>query len=282
MDHYSPVARATRFVIYVLAVVVPIAIALAVVGTTPSLLEKVPAEHRDTVAAIGEGAVRLSGGNGGIFRSQEANAADTTIPGVPRPLHGEWAARRPEDYPPPAGLAAGHDYSVHVTDDGHVAHWPCEHEIPVRSFHAPPGSEADLAWAVETLAFSSGLPLRYLGPGVEADRDGEGAISVTYGDHPDFWDPQVAGVGGPAVLPRGLIIQGAVTLRPESVNPIPGDPWTRSLTLHELMHAVGITHAAPYSPEIMAERSAHPPQTLLGYGDRFALHVVGCSGSATG
>ena len=33
--HYSPVARATRFVIYVLAVVVPIAIALAVVGTTP-------------------------------------------------------------------------------------------------------------------------------------------------------------------------------------------------------------------------------------------------------
>lgn len=48
------------------------------------------------------------------------------------------------------------------------------------------------------------------------------------------------------------------------------------------MHALGITHAAPYAPEIMAERSAYPPQTLLGYGDRFALHVVGCRGSAIG
>ena len=82
MDHYSPVACATRCVIYVLAVVVPIAIALAVVGTTPSLLEKVPAEHRNTVAAIGEGAVRLSGGNGGDLRSQVANAADATLPGA--------------------------------------------------------------------------------------------------------------------------------------------------------------------------------------------------------
>ncbi|WP_235026666.1 hypothetical protein [Dietzia lutea] len=282
MDHYSPVARATRFVIYVLAVVVPIAIALAVVGTTPSLLEKVPAEHRDTVAAIGEGAVRISGGNGGIFRSQEANAADTTIPGAPRPLHGEWSPRRLEDYPPPAGLVAGVDYSLEVSEDGYVAHWPCDHEIPVRSFDAPPGSEADLAWAVETLAFASGLPLRYLGPGTESDREAEGALSVTYGDHPEFHGTDVAGVGGPTVWPRGLIMRGSVTLRPDQIGPVPGDPWTRSLTLHELMHAVGITHAVPYGPEVMAERPAYPPQVLLGYGDRFALHVVGCPGPPTG
>ncbi|MDN4505586.1 hypothetical protein [Dietzia maris] len=62
-------ARAIRIVIYVLAVVIPVAIALALVGTIHYLLAKVREQHRDTVAAIGEGAVRLSGGNGGIFGS---------------------------------------------------------------------------------------------------------------------------------------------------------------------------------------------------------------------
>ena len=113
--HYSPVARATRFVIYVLAVVVPIAIALAVVGTTPSLLEKVPAEHRDT-----------------------------TIPGAPRPLRGEWSPRRPGDHPPPAGLRADLDYAVMTTESGHIAHWPCGREIPVSTIGAPPGVIGDI------------------------------------------------------------------------------------------------------------------------------------------
>ncbi|MCT2029802.1 hypothetical protein M3D00_06490, partial [Dietzia cinnamea] len=271
MDHYSPVARATRFVIYVLAVVVPVAIALAVVGTTPYLLDKVPEEHRGTVAAIGEGATRLSGGNGGIFRPQEANAADTTIPTAPRPLRGEWSPRRPEDYPPPAGLVAGLDYAVETTDDGYLAHWPCEHGIPVRSFDAPPGSEADLIWAVETLAFASGLPLRYTGPGSPAEKDAEGAISVTYGDHPMFHTHGAAGVGGGAVWPRGLILQGSVVIQPGQVSPFPGDPWSRRLSLHELMHAVGVDHAGPHRPEIMTEKPDSDHQTILGYGDRFAL-----------
>ena len=276
MNYDSPLARATRFAIYVLAVVVPVTIVLAVVGTTPYLLDKVPEQHRDTVAAIGEGAVRLSGGNGGIFQASDASAANHTIPGALPPYEGEWSPRRPEDYSPPAGLVAGVDYSVETTDDGYLPHWPCEHEIPVRSFDAPPGSEPDLVWAVDTLAFASGLPLRYTGPGAPDEKDAEGAISVTYGDHPEFHGTDVAGVGGVAVWPRGLVLQGSVTLRPEHISPAPGDAWTRSLTLHELMHALGVTHAVPYGPEVMAERPGHEPQVLLGYGDRFALHLVGC------
>lgn len=276
MDHYSPLARATRIAIYVLAVTVPVVIALAVVGTTPYLLDKVPERHRDTVAAIGEVAVRLSGGNGGIFRAGDARAVDTTIPGAPVPLRGEWSPRRPEDFPPPAGLIESVDYAVETTDDGYLAHWPCEHEIPVRSFDAPPGSETDLAWAVDTLAFSSGLPLRYTGPGAPDQKDVEGALSVTYGDHPMFHTHGAAGVGGGAVWPRGLILQGTVVIQPGQVSPVPGDPWSRSLTLHELMHAVGIDHAGPHRPEIMTEERIGEIQTILGDGDRFALHMVGC------
>ena len=165
MDYNSPTARITRFFVYLFAVSVPMIIGLAVVGTTPYLLDKVPEQHRDTVAAIGDGAVLISGGNGGLFGSggAEANAANTAVPGAVVPRRGEWSPRRPEDYPPPAGLTAGLDYSVDTTEDGYVSHWPCEHEIPVRSYEAPPGSETDLAWAVETLAFASGLPLALTG-----------------------------------------------------------------------------------------------------------------------
>ena len=282
MNYYSSAARATRGVIYVLAVVVPVVIALAVVGSTPSLLDKVPEQHRDTVAAFGEGAERLSGGNGGIFGAGDAHAVGTTIPGAPVPPNGEWSPRRAEDYPPPTGLIAGVDYSIQTSDDGYVAHWPCEHEIPVRSYQAPPGSDADLAWAVETLAFASGIPLRFVGQGSEAEKESQGAISVTYGDHPHFHGTDTAGVGGVTVWPRGLVQHGSVTLRPEHVSPVPGDAWTRSLTLHELMHAIGVTHAVPYGPEIMAERPGHPPQVLLGYGDQFALHLVGCPSGPAG
>ena len=55
MDYNSPTARITRFFVYLLAVSVPMIIGLAVVGTTPYLLDKVPEQHRDTVAAIGDG-----------------------------------------------------------------------------------------------------------------------------------------------------------------------------------------------------------------------------------
>ena len=42
------------------------------------------------------------------------------------------------------------------------------------------------------------------------------------------------------------------------------------------MHAAGIDHAGPHRPEIMTEERIGEIQTILGYGDRFALHMVGC------
>ena len=249
---------------------------LAVVGSSPTLLAKVPEEHRDTVAAFGDGAARLSGSDGGIFGFDDAHAANTTVQGLPLPSHGEWSPRSPNNFPPPAGLIPGRDFSVETTSSGLIAHWPCGHEIPVRSFGAPPGSEGDLIWAVETLAFASGLSMHYAGPGSDDQRDAEGAISVYYGDHPMFVDPQIAGVGGVSTYQNGLAVRGSVTLRPDQITPFPGDPWSRSLTLHELMHAVGIDHAMPYGPEVMAERPGYPPPTILGHGDQFALHMVGC------
>lgn len=267
-----------NFVVYLVALAVPVVLGLAIVGSTPFLLDKVvPEGHRETVAAFGAGASQLSGQNAGLaLLTGDAGAGRYMIPGAPVPHQGEWSPRRIEDYPPPTGLVPGVDFAVELTDDVYIPHWPCEHDIPVRSFDAPPDSEADLAWAVETLAFASGLPLRYAGPGSEQDRESEGAISVNYGDHPMFADPNIAGVGGPAIWPEGLILQGSVTLRPDQISPVPGDEWTRALTLHELMHAVGVDHAIEHRPEIMAERPGPYPRMILGYGDRFALHLVGC------
>lgn len=279
MDHYSPAARAVRFLVYLFAVTVPVVIALAVIGTTPYLLDKVPDEHRGTVAAIGAGAVRASGGNGGLFGSgASANAADAVVPGRMTPQRGEWSPRRPEDFSAPAGLQAGLDYAVVTTDSGYIGHWPCGHEIPVWTYGSPPGNAGDVAWAVETLAWESGLPLRYAGPGPEHDRESEGAITVTFGHHPDFdLATTIAGIGGPTALwANGLISGGAVTLRPEMMDPYGGDPGTRTVILHELMHAVGVNHAADHRAEVMAPQTAPEPQTILGYGDQYALHLVGC------
>lgn len=275
MTYWRPHPAITA-VIYLFAIAVPIAIGLAVVGSSPTLLAKVPEEHRDTVAAFGDGAARLSGSDGGIFGFDDAHAANTTVQGLPLPSHGEWSPRSSNNFPPPAGLIPGRDFPVETTSSGLIAHWPCGYEIPVRSFGAPPGSEGDLIWAVETLAFASGLSLHYAGPGSDDQRDAEGAISVYYGDHPMFVDPQIAGVGGVSTYQNGLAVRGSVTLRPDQITPFPGDPWSRSLTLHELMHAVGIDHAMPYGPEVMAERPGYPPPTILGHGDQFALHMVGC------
>jgi len=275
------VPRLVTAVVYLLAITVPVVLGLAALGSSPYLLERVvPAEYRDTVAAFGDGAARLAGGNPTLFGSGPpevaGHAVPQTIPGTPIPYRDDWSPRRLSDLTPVEGLAMGIDFDVETTEDGHIAHWPCGEEIPVRSFDAPPGSEPDLAWAVDTIVAASGLPLRYVGPGTEADRDAEGAISVTYGDHPMFENPSVAGVGGATVWTGGLITDGSVTLKPNQINPVPGDPWSRSLTLHELMHAVGVGHALAYRPEVMAERQGPTLQTELGYGDQVALRIVGC------
>lgn len=205
-----------------------------------------------------------------------ANGVFTSPDGMLLPLHGEWAPRRPGDVAPPAGLVAGLDYTVETTDEGYLAHWPCGHEIPVHTYDAPLGTEGDLIWAVDTLAAASGLPLRYAGPGTEAQRDAEGTISVHHGDHPMFSNPEVAGVGGVETWSHGLVSRGSVTLKPGQITAFPGDPWSRVLTLHELMHAVGVGHAAEHRPEIMTTRRALGHQAELGPGDRFALSLVGC------
>lgn len=266
---------------YLFALAVPLALVLAVIGSSPTLLEKVPPEYRDTVAAFGDGAARLSGAEGGIFGFDDdddatAGSPYTAIEALPLPGHGRWEPRRPEDVVPPAGLTPGLDYAVETTDEGNITHWPCEAEIPVHTFGAPPGSEGDLIWAIETVAVASGLPLRFAGPGAEDQRDVDGAISVYYGDHPMFSNPEVAGVGGVAAYPHGLVLRGSVTLKPGQITSFPGDPWSRSLSLHELMHAVGVGHAADHRHEIMTSRRLEGFRTDLGAGDRFALHVVGC------
>ncbi|MEH6820634.1 MAG: hypothetical protein V7706_11890 [Dietzia psychralcaliphila] len=278
MKTHRTVPSGLTLLAYLVAFAVPVVLGVAAVGSSPYLLSKVvPEEHRETVASFGTAAASLSGAGGGLFSpAAEIGEQRYTIPGTPVAHEGEWSPRLADDYPAPEGLVPGVDFAVEIVDDTYIAHWPCRHDVPVWSFDAPPGSEADLAWAVETLASASGLALRYAGPGSEEDREGRGAISVTYGDHPMFHNAEVAGVGGPAIWPEGLILQGSVTLRPDQISPVPGDPWSRALTMHELMHAVGVDHAARHSREIMAERPGPDPQMHLGTGDRFALHLVGC------
>lgn len=280
MTNHRRVHPAVTALVYLFALAVPLALGLAVVGSSPALLEKVPAEYRGTVAAFGDGAARLSGSGGGVPGfDDDDNAAGpphTAIEALPLPGQVEWSPRRPEDFPPPAGLTPGLDYHVETTTEGNLTHWPCEQEIPVRTFDAPPGSEGDLIWAIETLAGASGLPLRYAGPGVDAQRDADGAISVYHGDHPLFANPEVAGVGGVTAWSNGMVSRGSVTVKPGQITSFPGDPWSRRLTLHELMHAVGVGHAADNRQEIMTTRRPESYRTDLGPGDRFALFMVGC------
>lgn len=268
---------AVSLVVYLVALAVPVVIALSAIGSSPYLLEKVvPEQFRSSVAALGRHAPGPDGDGTAFHAIADAGADQLTVTGAPAPDRDGWEPRRPEDYPPPAGLVPGVDFDVETTDDGDITHWACGREIPVWSFDAPPGSEADLAWSVETLAFASGLPLRYAGHGAPDQKDGDGGISVTYGDHPEFHGTDIAGIGGHNIWSGGLITQGTVVLRPDQISPVPGDPWTRSLTMHELMHAMGINHAVEYSAEIMAERPGPHPPTVFGHGDRFALHMVGC------
>lgn len=281
MTNHRRAHPAVTALVYLFALAVPLALGLAVVGSSPALLEKVPAEYRDTVAAFGDGAARLSGSGGGVpgFDDDDDNAAGpphTAIEALPLPGQVEWSPRRPEDFPPPAGLTPGLDYHVETTTEGNLTHWPCDQEIPVRTFDAPPGSEGDLIWAIETLAGASGLPLRYAGPGTDAQRDADGAISVYHGDHPLFANPEVAGVGGVTAWSNGMVSRGSVTVKPGQITSFPGDPWSRRLTLHELMHAVGVGHAADNRQEIMTTRRPESYRADLGPGDRFALFMVGC------
>ena len=280
MTNHRRVHPAVTALVYLFALAVPLALGLAVVGSSPALLEKVPAEYRGTVAAFGDGAARLSGSGGGAPGfDDDDNAAGpphTAIEALPLPGQVEWSPRRPEDFSPPAGLTPGLDYHVETTTEGNLTHWPCDQEIPVRTFDAPPGSEGDLIWAIETLAGASGLPLRYAGPGVDTQRDADGAISVYHGDHPLFANPEVAGVGGVTAWSNGMVSRGSVTVKPGQITSFPGDPWSRRLTLHELMHAVGVGHAADNRQEIMTTRRPESYRTDLGPGDRFALFMVGC------
>ena len=94
MTYWRPHPAITA-VVHLLAITVPIAIVLAVIGSSPTLLEKVPEEHRGTVAAFGDGAARLSGSDGGIFGFDDAGASNSTVQGLPLPRHGDWSPRRP-------------------------------------------------------------------------------------------------------------------------------------------------------------------------------------------
>ena len=263
---------------YLAAITATTLLVLAVIGSSPLLLDRlVPERHRATVAGLGVDAPRLSGLDAHTSPGHALPGSGLVTVASTDPVGGAgWSPHALADVVPPPGLTPGADFEVRATPAGFVAHWPCGEEIPVRSFDAPPGSEADLAWAVETVARASGLDLRYAGPGAAHDREGYGAISVTYGDHPAFLAGGVGGVSGPTVWDGGRITRGSVTLRPDQIGAAAGDAWTRSLTLHELLHAVGLGHAAQQRPEVMAPSSGPVPRTALGPGDLFALGVVGC------
>lgn len=79
----------TLAIVHLFLLAVPVAVVLAVIGSSPTLLEKVPPEYRDTVAAFGDGAARLSGaerGGSGLDDDDTTGTPHTAIEALPCPV----------------------------------------------------------------------------------------------------------------------------------------------------------------------------------------------------
>lgn len=277
-NRYRTAPSGLTVISYLAVLISLVALSLTIVGSFPYLVERVvPEKHRDTVSAFGWDIPGVSTrGADAASRSSASGWGNSPAAGPATVQRGEWEPRHLDDFPPPTGLTLGVDFDVHTTDSGHIAHWHCGEDIPVWVFDPPPGSEGDIVWAVDTITGASGLPLRYAGIGASEDKEVDGSIAVTYGDHPDFHTSDAAGLGGPSALwADGRISKGSVVIRPNSWSYVGGEQRHRALILHEIMHAIGILHSAEGRPEVMAP-TAVTPQATLGAGDMFALYLVGC------
>lgn len=169
--------------------------------------------------------------------------------------------------------------AVRQTDDGHVVRWACDAPITVHlAPGAPPGAVEDLTDAVSALAAASGLPLEMAG--TSDTFDGEASvITVTYEERTELPGP-VLGTGGVSHWPSGEVSTGRVSMRTDGNPYPPRSPEHRRALLHELGHAVGLTHAPEGSEDLMAPTLtsglAESAAFALGDGDRAALALVGC------
>lgn len=182
-----------------------------------------------------------------------------------------------------ADLVEGRDYSFITKVDDLPVRWSCERTIPVvLSGDVPSGTEASLREVASLIAAESALPLR-----VERETGHRpptsGQLVVYYaaeGVAPGRFSVEGNTVGRAAPNSwltgpnAGFVGQGEVVIRNDLPKYLPDTAAGKEVLAHELMHALGLGHAAVDMVEVMEPYAGDP--LPLGEGDRLALRIVGC------
>lgn len=213
----------------------------------------------------------------GIPTGEEGVGQRPTLP-APGPSSSQPTPARA---PSPSGLTEGVDYSYLDSSQGAPIRWACDTDITVRiAGPAPEGAGAALSEVVARLADASGLPL-------QADHSPESSstthtIEVYYAPlgsmagNLQIDEEQTLGRGGPTWEVGGNITSGTVLIRSDTPATDPTTPSGQHVLMHELGHVLGLGHAEPDTPELMAPASGSDSKPELGPGDRYALEQVGC------
>lgn len=192
----------------------------------------------------------------------------TATPSTPTPT-----SDTPTGSPEP--LREGHDYTFMRKIGGEPLSWSCTAPILVATAgDVPGGTQEALALAVGELRGASRLPLQVTGPDSTAD------ITVHYVAHGTTrghitLDGDALGKGGP-VSTNDRITSGLALI-------LSGDPLTDPTTpdgvavlIHELAHALGLSHADQSTGNLMVPIHSAGDGPALGPGDKAGLEQLGC------
>ena len=172
-----------------------------------------------------------------------------------------------------APLSEGVDYAYLEKTAGLPDRWSCTTPIQVGlTAAAPSGAAAAVRTAVERIAATSGLPLRY-GTSTEPQ------IAVSYVPTSTVQrlgrDGDAVGVTLAQADGSGVYQYAEVDIAADDAANASGSTTAGLVLLHELMHAVGLGHATATN-EVMAPVLDPAAAPDLGPGDVAALQSVGC------
>jgi hypothetical protein len=180
-------------------------------------------------------------------------------------------------------VTEGPDYSFMAKVNSQPIHWGCSQPIRVTLVgNAPQGTQAALTAVTADLQRASRLPLQVTAPPPTHTLTAS-TIAVYYSPNGSsigyltLDSKDELGVGGPSWNSDGIIEAGAVLIRNDISATDPNSSEGRHILMHELAHALGLSHSAKDAPEVMAPETGAADRPILGPGDEVALRRIGCS-----